>query len=101
MTRTPIEAGDLHVIVSCPRCGERVDASVHLAAKLTVVTGAIGELKPTMKTKAVEHLCGQLRIEDPAEDEAEPAERELDFAELAAGEGARHDGGEPARRPRA
>jgi len=87
MNAQPIEAGDLHVILSCPNCGERVDASVRLMAKFTRVSGVIGQLKPAMKTKAVEHLCGQLRIEDPAEHE--PAERELDFAELAAGEGAR------------
>jgi hypothetical protein len=82
-----IEAGDCHIVIRCPRCGERADTFAHLSAKLTVTDDAT-LLRATLKAKPLEHRCGQLRIEDPSPDGVDTLP--LDYAELAAGEGVRH-----------
>jgi hypothetical protein len=74
MGATPIEAGDLHVVVRCPRCHERVDVGVHLAAEFKA-TEARSTLKATIKSKPVEHVCGQLRLENVVDADVEAVRR--------------------------
>jgi hypothetical protein len=94
MTPRTFDAGFLTVVVACPRCHERQDIGLWLGAKL-VVTDEDSALHPVMKSKGVDHKCGQLRLENVVD--ADPAlpldddddERPLDHAERAAGEGVR------------
>jgi hypothetical protein len=45
-------------------------------------------LRVTLRARPVDHLCGQLRIEDPGADD-DGAELELDYAARASGEAVR------------
>jgi hypothetical protein len=86
--RPPIDGGFLHVVVHCPRCHERVDMAVWIGAKL-IVTDDDSALRAVCKSNGVDHKCGQIRLENVVD--ADPDQRPLDFAELAAGEGTRTD----------
>lgn len=85
MIPPPLDAGDLHVIVRCPRCGERADVAVHLGGVLKVTEDG-SQLRAVMKSKPVDHLCGQLRLDDVVDADPEPV---LDYAQRAAGEAVR------------
>jgi hypothetical protein len=84
----PIEAGFHTVVLRCPACGERADVAVYIAARL-LVDEKDSALHPAVKSKGVDHKCGQIRLPEPDEDET--GTRPLDFAELAAGEGVDRD----------
>lgn len=58
---------DLIIRVDCPRCGIPVEVFGHLAARLVVDEDG-GAIRAVLKTKPVDHSCGQLRLEvtDPA-----------------------------------
>ena len=83
--RAPIDAGFLHVVVRCPRCGERADVTMYLGAVLKVTEDG-SQLRAAMKSKPVDHVCGQLRLEDVIDADAD---LELDYAQRAAGEAVR------------
>lgn len=59
-----VPSGDLIVVLTCPRCGERSDVAVYVGGRLTVDDyGA--SLKPFLRSKAVvDHKCGQMRLEE-------------------------------------
>ncbi len=60
--RPAVECGFLELLLSCPRCHEKVDAGAHLGAVNNVDENGNGVLKAKLKAKPVDHMCGQIRL---------------------------------------
>jgi hypothetical protein len=99
VSTTPVIGCGAYLLnLQCPECGVVLEVCVELDTRLTVDSGG-ARLAGTLKGKAVDHLCGQLRLVRPAPATAavDPAQAELfrdpDWAERAAGEGSGAYGG--------
>lgn len=51
-----VAPGDYAYPMECPECGRTVHAAITLSSQLTVNDEG-GKLRPTMRTKRVEHSC--------------------------------------------
>lgn len=77
-----LSPGTYYVQSPCPQCHITAEVRVELAPVLTVAEDE-ATIRIKLSQKAVAHQCGQLRLDDALDD----GQRELDFAERAAGEG--------------
>jgi len=77
---TTLGPGVYVVEAPCPHCRIKAELVVELVPVLTTVDGE-STMRVKLVQKAVVHLCGQARLDEP-----EDGQRELDWAERAAGD---------------
>jgi hypothetical protein len=63
----PLTVGIYWVDLPCPRCGALATVAAHLSAVLTTPTEEEPSLRLKVRSKAVDHECGQGRMLDTAE----------------------------------